>query len=97
MDYKVKVDGRCIACGYLKTDLRHFQTHVPPSRWPDELRGAPHPPRVVVNGLVYDADKVPEPHLTGPTTCDDCGWVVRPDSKNPASSLRCTSRRALPV
>ncbi len=50
----------CLAKGfrYRRDDPNHFRLHVPRDRWPINMREA-HKPRVVIDGLVYDADKVP--------------------------------------
>lgn len=61
--YAIPANRWCPGCfnkgfHYRQDDPRHYELHVPRSRWPENMRPA-HKERVVINGLVYDADKMP--------------------------------------
>jgi len=66
--YAVKEGERCPRCGYRRNEYPHFRTCVPRQKWPHSMADPERKPRVVVNGKVYDADKVPA--LTFPQAVD---------------------------
>ena len=47
--------GICPGCKFRTDSPSHYRIHIPRSKWPQEMQ-APRKRRVVVNGLVLDAD-----------------------------------------
>lgn len=74
----------CLRCHYERSDFRHYQFCIPPRNWPEEMQIVHKKKRVVVNGMVYDVDKVPpidEQSLDASGECL-CGWVSKASTPN---------------
>lgn len=54
--YAVREGERCPRCGYRRNEYPHFRTCVPRQKWPQSMADPERKKRVVVGGLVMDAD-----------------------------------------
>ncbi|MDA1010501.1 MAG: hypothetical protein O2888_03395 [Chloroflexi bacterium] len=57
--YGVREGERCPRCNYRRNEYPHFRTCIPRQKWPADMQ-TERKKRVVINGLVYDEDKVPQ-------------------------------------